>query len=229
MRLFSLFLLFVSLTACQPTQQKAHRNPIAATDTLGVSKLQLHLPDTVTYLLQQSTLTDTFEYYSSAYADTAPYPFIYFKAGKIFDKKQKSGIALYSLNDTTVIYETYADSAGQWKHTGSREAFIYGFHPAFFMVFYADYNFDGYKDLYTIYYSSNGLAYSYGYLLTYKPRTRSLKLHPESAEIADMEPHSRTRTVISEMMEDRWSDVIVIHSYKWAGDSLKFIGTRKKK
>ena len=227
MRLSFLFLLF-ALTACQPAQRKAGGTKNITEDTIETLQ-RLNLQDTVARLLHEIALTDTLEYYSSAYADTAPYPFIYFKAGKIFDKKKKSALALYSLNDTVVVYESYADSAGRWKQTGRQQAPIYRFSPAFFWTRYADYNFDGHQDIYTVYYSSLGLAYNYGYLLTYDPKTKALKLHPESAEIADADPDPRTRTVVSEMMEERWSDVMVIHSYKWVGDSLKFTGTRKKK
>ncbi len=66
-----------------------------------------------------------------------------------------------------------------------------------FYTRYADFDFDGHKDIYIQHTCSNGIALSHGYLLTINPKTKKLTYHKEAYELASMHPDPKSKTVIS--------------------------------
>jgi hypothetical protein len=76
-----------------------------------------------------------------------------------------------------------------------------------FQVTYADYNFDGQKDIYIQRTISNGWPMSIGCLITINRRTNKLERHDECDDLANMKPDPKRKVVISDSIAQCYSSV----------------------
>ena len=192
----------------------------------------INLNDTIGRLLTVALSKDTFEY-EAFYNDNSPYELLYVKTGNLFTSKVTNAITLQSTSDTTVLCELFYLDSDKWIKTGTPlSLYISGFSPAYFNILFDDFNFDGFKDTKIVFYQSNGMVYSYGYILTFNKLNSSLTLHPETIEIPDLEIDTKGRTLISTEYSNPNSDIEdfkVISKFDWTNGTLKLISKKKHK
>ena len=174
---------------------------------------------------------DSFEY-EAFYNNNSPYELLYFKTGNLMSIRMKNAVALYTLNDTTVSCELYEMTANKWVKTiATNTLHISEFSPAFFSVCFADYNFDGYKDLKVNFYQTMGTAWSYVYILTYNPLNHSLTLHQETIDIPNLEIDPKNKQLISSEYSNPNADkedFEVKGVYDWSNGTLQIMSKKKK-
>lgn len=203
-------------------------------DSLHVNNLfsSYNPMDSVAHLLNLSIAKDTFEY-QAFYNDNSPYELLYFKTGNLLSSKMKHAIALYTINDTTVLCELYCLADSKWTKSSSNISMhIDGFSPAYFNAWFDDYNFDGFRDLNIIFYNSMSVADSYGYILTYSKPSNSLILHPETIEIPSIEIDKKSKTITSTEYSNPNRTIEkykIISSFRWINDTLKLFSENKYK
>lgn len=110
----------------------------------------------------------------------------YHKSGKLFLNEVKNGISLYSISDTVIRLNLLQENDRKWCKMDSVDLHISSFSPAFFSIYFDDYNLDGIKDLYVVFYQSMSVAYSYGYLITVIDHAEQLNLIEESIDIPNL-------------------------------------------
>lgn len=192
----------------------------------------INLVDTIRNLMTVSLSKDTFEY-EAFYNENSPYLLLYFKTGNIFTSKNKHALTLYSINDTTVKCELNYLTDGKWTNAGSNIFMhIDGFSPAYFNIYFDDYNFDGNRDLNIIFYNSMGVVYSYGYILTFNESSNSLTLHPETIEIPSLEIDRKGKIITSTYYSNpnqTSEEYKIVSSFRWTNNTLKLISEKKYK
>jgi hypothetical protein len=174
-------------------------------------------PDTLYTLLASAATLDTFEFDSWE-------PFLFLKTGNLFSDSAKHAVLITCLTDSIYKLELYSLKNNKWNkmdELDSLEAF-----PIQFDTKFADYNFDGLKDIYIQYSVSNGYALSYGHLLTLDPKTMQLARHPEASNLGSINPDPETKTVSSEQViecrNSRETAICTLRS-KWETGKLKVI------
>ncbi len=163
--------------------------------------------------------------------DDGPNFFLYFNMGHHYSKTKKSVIVAWLLNDTTAWCDLYTLNGDRWVRSNKEEHLqIDRFSPAYFHATVADYNFDGFPDIYLNFYQSMGVVYGYGYLLTFDPETQSMVLHPESIHIANMETDTKNKCIYSVIYANPNAELEnykMIHKYKWINGALELVSHKK--
>ncbi|SFQ63676.1 hypothetical protein SAMN05444144_11163 [Flavobacterium akiainvivens] len=148
--------------------------------------------DTIYKLLETAKAIDTLEFDGADFEKEIP-EFGYIKTGRFLSDDKDA--VLISLDDDNYKVELYTLQNSNWvkkDEISGLEAGVIQFYTR-----YADFDFDGHKDIYIQYACSNGLAFSYGHLLTINPKTKKLTYHKEAFDLASIEPNPKTKTVIS--------------------------------
>lgn len=235
---FLLFVLAIVIFSCNTNSNKKENQETA--DSLKVNTvtyidntpIKINLLDTIRNLMTISLSKDTFEY-QAFYNNTSPYLLLYFKTGNFFNPRTKHSLALYSINDTTVMCELYYLTDDKWTNARSNISMhVDRFSPAFFYVLFDDYNFDGNKDLNIIFYNSMGIVYTYGYILTFNKSNNSLTLHPETIGIPSLEIDKKHKIITSTEYSNpnnTLEEYKIITSLRWNNDTLKLFLEKKYK
>ncbi len=202
-----------------------------ATD-IDKALIDVNLLDTIKNLMTTSLSKDTFEY-EAFYNENSPYLLLYYKTGNLFNKQTKHSIALYSINDTTIMCELHYLTDGKWTNAGNNISMhIDAFSPAYFNVFFDDYNFDGNRDLNIIFYNSMSVADTYGYILTFNEPNNLLTLHPETIEIPSLVIDKKDKMITSTEYSNpnRTTEKYkIVSSFHWTNDTLKLFSEKKYK
>ena len=186
-----------------------------------VKSIEVVLSDTLIGLFNKSLVADTLEFIDII--DTLEYPksFLYYKSGHIIRENEKNALVVTCPTDTTYSIKLYAIQNDEWNFIDSingLDAF-----PVQFDALFNDYNFDGQTDIYIQVTVSNGWPLSRGHLIIIDPKTKKLELHKEARDFANMTPDKKTKTVKSELWNDR--DVegqkLTVFTHKWINGQLK--------
>lgn len=233
---FSFFALVLVVFSCTTgldnktnpvTEDRLQANTAANID--NVLK-DINLADTIRNLMAVGLSKDTFEY-KAFYNENSSYLLLYFKTGNLFNSKTKHAITLYSINDTTIQCALHDLAGDKWTDRVSNISMpIDGFSPAYFHVWFDDYNFDGNKDLYIHFYQSMSVAHAYGYILTFNPHNHSLTLHPETIEIPNLDIDTKSKTLTSTVYSNPNIDTEnfkVVSNYGWTNGMLHLISKKR--
>jgi hypothetical protein len=163
--------------------------------------------------------TDTLEYLRFYGKMRSSLSFV--KIGEFISPDLKSGVLIYTPNDTTISVELYTLNMSGWS-LASQKVNLKTSWLMFYPVF-ADYNFDGINDIYININVSNGNSLSSGYLFTIGPHN-TLISHPETETIRDMTPDNKTRSVKGRKYLGCFNyDTVYDETYKWKENKLILI------
>lgn len=190
------------------------------------------IPDSLDHYFKMSMETirlNCLRYYSLS--DDGPNLFLYFDMARHYAKNEKTAIVAFMLNDTTVWCDIYTLKGAKWTRSG-KECLMHidAFHPAYFHSMVDDFNFDGHNDLFFNFYHTMGVVYGHGYLMTYNPQTKSMKLHPETMDIASIEIDKKHKSIISvhySNPNNSNKQYKETYQYKWKVDSLQLVGKKR--
>lgn len=227
MRIFAVLIIFCLAGCKNSAKTPVIINKVVKNDP---GKHDFNFRDSVSALLNTSFNKDTFEYIAF-YNEKKPYQLLYFKMGFLFNAIDKYAIALYTINDTSIVCDLFSRDSDQWIKSSTNDTLkISEFSPAFFNTNFRDYNFDGVKDFKIDLYTSMGQGYSYGYLLIFDTGNNSLRLHPTTIEIPNMEMNTKEKTIYSIVYSNPNEDrrkFKIISNYKWVNDTLKLSFQKK--
>lgn len=214
-------LLIVFICSCNHSRQTQRSNNSNQNIPTELSTYENSRVDSITLFLEKALSVDTFEVDHFG-------PFIYFKSGYMLNKDEKSAVAIYCSTDTTYSVELFSIRGHNWMLSDS----IGGLDalPMQFDLRFDNYNFDGQTDLYIQVTASCGWCLSRGHLITIDPNNKTLILHPETRDCANMTPDKRAKTVRTELWNgyDKDGQVqLTVFTNKWIAGKLKTI--RKKR
>jgi len=215
-----IFIIGLTFFACNNSQTE---NKLAAADSLSLDKKVTSeelkpkiTADTLYKLLDNALTLDTFEF-------TNLDPFLFIQTGNFLSTIDKNAILVSCPTDSTYKIELYSKSNDRWVKNDELDD-LDAIAPQF-STHYDDYNFDGQKDIYLQTDASNGYSLSRGHLLTLTPKTKKIENHSETRNLANMQPNSKTKTIISEdvIYNDKGLQGVCDLTNKWVNGKLKTI------
>jgi hypothetical protein len=223
MKTTNIILIFISALTFFACNNSQTENKLPAVDSLSLDKKVVSediketiTTDTLYKLLENSLRLDTFEFNNFE-------PFLFLKTGNLLSQTEKSAILINCPTDSTYKIELYKLQSDKWikyDEIDRLEAF-----PVQFFLNFQDYNFDEHTDIYLQCSASQGYSLSRGHLLTFNPKTNRFDQHPETRDLANMQPNAKTKTVISEkaVYGDKGFQGACDWTNKWINGKLKTI------
>jgi len=190
------------------------------------TKPSVFLTPNINELLKEALKTKTVEFNNSYEFDSVD-KFLFFKSGHILDSLEANAIAINGLADTTFSIKLYSLKNLKWNLLDSISN-LRDF-PWHFDILFNDYNFDGQVDIYIQVAISNGVGFSYGYIILIDPKTKKLELHKEAEDFANMSIDSCSKTIFSEQWHGNDSlnqPQFTILRNKWINGQLMTIDKR---
>tara|TARA_B100000508_G_C11374274_1_gene235283 strand:+ start:67 stop:732 length:666 start_codon:yes stop_codon:yes gene_type:complete len=183
---------------------------------------QVFYADTLDSLLIRAASVDSLVYDNFE-------PFLFFKSGYLFEQNLKHALGISCPTDSTYKVEIYELKNETWKLNSSIDD-IDAF-PLQFELILKDFNFDKQTDLYIQETISNGYPLSRGSLIIVDPNTKRLHLHRDTKDLANMEPDSESKTVMSEewVGYDNLSGElnIILVTNRWVNNKLVTVNKKK--
>lgn len=145
---------------------------------------------------------------------------LFLRKGKILSNDRVHAIILSSPTDTTYKLELFGLKKLEWI---KNDEIIVESHPLQFDLEFADFNFDGIKDIYIQCFVSNGYALSRGHLLTIDKNKEEFIFHREFSELANITIDKDKELVFTEEIiwckSDGKQEVCIL-THKWTNDKL---------
>lgn len=189
--------IFLAVILVFASCKKEPHATAVATAAKALHKEPTFHQDTIYKLLETAKGIDTLEFDGANFDGKTP-EFGYIKTGRFLSDDKDA--VLISLDKDDYKVELYTLQNNNWAKQDEVNGLKAGVIQ--FAAKYADFDFDGHKDIYIQHTCSNGIALSHGYLLTINPKTGKLTYHKEAYDLASIEPDAKTKMVISLEIRD---------------------------